>query len=67
MKLGDFYFCLERRDKLIWLRSVVRLCPERWLLVEMELLQPLTLGTWPEEHDPAIRFQHTSFLCNQCT
>lgn len=55
----------EREDKLVWLRSVITVCPERWLLVEIELLHPLTLGTWPEEHDPVSRFQPTNFPCSQ--
>lgn len=55
----------ERDNKLVWVRSVVRACPERWLLVEIELLHPLNLGTWLEEHDPLNRFQHTNFLCSQ--
>lgn len=58
-------FLFERENKLVCLRSVVRVCPERWLLVENELFHPLTLGTWPEEHDPVSRSQHTNFLCSE--
>lgn len=64
-KIEELLF--ERETKLVWVRSVVRVCPERWLLVEIELLHRLYLGAWLEEHDPLSIFQHTHFLCSQHT